>query len=78
MIQTVPVCLVCEEPITHSLVYAAPCDHEACPSACWHGTCLMSWREERDEAEEMMKAFFASIGIKIIEEPSELHRRHHY
>lgn len=50
-----PVCFECVEPIEHSPVFESPCGHETCASATFHGLCLMSWREKRDEIVERMK-----------------------
>ena len=72
-VQAVPVCNACEKPITDSVVYAATCDHDACPSACWHGVCLMEWRDERDEAEAMMAAMLLALGVVVVEAPPHYH-----
>jgi hypothetical protein len=42
-----PVCFRCKDVIEHSTVFEAPCgaDHDRCPSAAFHGLCLMEWRE---------------------------------
>ena len=40
------VCLECHDQIEHSPVFAAPCGHEGCPSAVFHGICLMEYREK--------------------------------
>lgn len=46
-----PICWQCDLPIEgNDFVFAAPCDHEECPSAVWHPLCLMEWRQHRDEA----------------------------
>lgn len=45
-----PICFTCHEVIEHSMVFEAPCGHEECPSACYHGVCLMEWREYREES----------------------------
>lgn len=49
MIQDVPVCYHCHEPVPGKPVFAPPlCDHEDCASAAFHGICLMVFREWRE------------------------------
>lgn len=43
------VCFECDGEIEHSPIFEAPCGHQGCPSGVFHGTCLMNWREKRDE-----------------------------
>lgn len=67
MIQDRPRCFVCEEPIEYGAIYAPPmCDHEGCASACFHGVCLMEWRENRVEkmkqAREAITAFLRHVN----------------
>lgn len=52
-----PVCLDCREPVDPaSLVFEAPCGHDACPSAAFHGLCLMGWRENgRDDQRRFLR-----------------------
>lgn len=45
-----PVCFKCKERIDHDPVYEAPCGHDTCSSACFHGLCLMEYREQRESA----------------------------
>lgn len=45
-----PVCFWCEEIVEYDPIFCAPCDHEDCRSAVFHGLCLMSWREHREAA----------------------------
>lgn len=45
-----PLCFDCVKPVEYDPIYAAPCDHQDCPSAVFHPLCLMRWRERRDEA----------------------------
>lgn len=56
-----PICFHCREVVEHSPVFEAPCGHDQCASASWHGLCLMSWREHLQETakgvEEMWKAW---------------------
>lgn len=54
------VCFDCAEEVEHSPVYEAPCGHEGCPSAVFHGVCLMRWRERRDEVIETVMAYLAN------------------
>lgn len=52
MIQTQPICFGCEERIESvtDAVFAPPwCDHPQCASASFHGLCLMTWRDRRQE-----------------------------
>jgi uncharacterized Fe-S center protein len=56
--QQYPVCWECEKPIEYGAVFAAPCDHEDCMSACYHGICLMQWREKREEMHAQMMRWF--------------------
>lgn len=61
-VQDRPICWRCETKIEIEPVYAAPCDHDECPSAVFHGLCLMEWREERNRAEEAMRDFFRAMN----------------
>ena len=63
-VQDRPVCFECTETIEHSPVYEAPCGHADCPSAIFHGLCLMTWREVRQEIEKRV----AQIRKRWIEE----------
>lgn len=58
MLQDLPICFDCTERIDHSPVFEALCSHPTCPSAVFHGVCLMRWREKREEAERMVKQWF--------------------
>jgi hypothetical protein len=58
-VQDRPVCFGCTQVVEHSPVYAAPCDHDRCPSVVFHGLCLMRWREARDEALARARAWAA-------------------
>ena len=45
-LQDEPICMACDQAATTDvLVYQAPCGDPQCPSAVWHGTCLMRYRE---------------------------------
>ncbi len=57
-VQTRPVCWHCGERVEHDPIFAAPCDHDECPSAVFHGLCLMEWREHRNRLEEAARDFF--------------------
>lgn len=63
-IQDTPVCFECHERVDNSLVFEAPCGHERCPSAVFHGLCLMRWREQRQEIER----FFERMRRTFMEE----------
>jgi hypothetical protein len=41
--------------VEHSPVFEAPCGHDQCSSAVWHGICLMEWRERRQEYVAMIR-----------------------
>lgn len=45
--QALAVCYECHEPVDDPL-FEAPCGHDGCPSAVFHGLCLMAWRERRE------------------------------
>lgn len=45
-----PVCFECRTQVEHSPVYEAPCGHDRCRSAVFHGLCLMGYRERRESA----------------------------
>ncbi len=52
-IQPLPICFECREPIETGVVFACPCGeaksddyHHA--SVCWHGLCLMAFRERME------------------------------
>lgn len=62
MIQTFPRCFGCERQVEYGAVYAPPtCDHEECPSAVFHGLCLMEWRERREQLQERAREAFAAF-----------------
>jgi hypothetical protein len=51
-----PLCWECEEEVDTDPIYEAPCGHDdRCPTMVWHGVCLMSWREKRDEITRMLQ-----------------------
>jgi len=50
--QDLPVCFECKTVVNHSPVYEAPCGHDTCRSAVFHGLCLMTFRERRESAED--------------------------
>lgn len=47
------ICFQCKEAVDYDPLFESPCGHDECPSAVFHGLCLMEWREHR---EEIMKA----------------------
>lgn len=57
-----PVCLRCDKRIDHDPVFEAPCGHDRCPSAVFHGLCLMEWREARDQFIQRLRKRFEQIG----------------
>lgn len=42
-----PRCFGCSDVVEYDPLYEAPCGHDDCPSAVFHGLCLMEWREKR-------------------------------
>ena len=52
-----PVCFRCDEPVQTNgeMVFEAPCGHDGCSSAVFHGLCLMDWREKRDVVMENIR-----------------------
>lgn len=44
-LQDAPICFHCGDAVEAMPVYEAPCGHEGCPSAVFHGLCLMEYRE---------------------------------
>lgn len=55
-----PVCFKCRETIEHSPVYEAPCGHDTCSSAVFHGICLMEYRDQRNAGER-----FEVVGLLV-------------
>lgn len=56
-----PICFGCKERIEAEAVYEAPCGHDTCSSACFHGLCLMEFRERRESATNR----FEVVGILV-------------
>ena len=49
-LQERPICFDCRQEVSASdAVFEAPCGHDGCPSAAWHGVCLMRWREQSQD-----------------------------
>lgn len=44
-----PICFDCRNVIEHSPIYEAPCGHDNCASAVFHGICLMEFRDRREK-----------------------------
>ena len=63
-----PICFECGEPIEHSPVFEAPCGHDECRSAVFHGLCLMEFRERRETGER-----FEVVGLLVRKAWSEEH-----
>lgn len=59
-IQDRPVCFECKGIIEHSPVFAAPCGHETCCSAVFHGLCLMEFRERQEHGDR-----FEVVGVLV-------------
>lgn len=56
-----PICFECGEVITSSLVFEAPCGHDDCRSACFHGLCLMEFRDRRESSGDR----FEIVGLIV-------------
>lgn len=67
--QRLPICLTCDKPVEYDPIYEAPCGHDTCPSAVFHGLCLMEWRDHREQFSKRMKRrmqqAMEAIGIEI-------------
>lgn len=66
-LQTAPRCFDCIEEVSASdAVFEAPCGHDDCPSAVFHGLCLMTWRENREvvfkRLAEAARDYFRRLG----------------
>lgn len=62
MIQDRPICFGCEHAIESGAIFAPPmCDHEGCPSASFHGTCLMEWREHREKRRAQLREAYQAF-----------------
>lgn len=55
-----PVCFKCRELIEHSPIFEAPCGHATCPSAVFHGLCLMEYRDHREAGDR-----FEVVGLLV-------------
>lgn len=64
-----PICFDCHETIEHSPVFEAPCGHEDCASAVFHGLCLMQYRDKRESADDR----FELVGFLVRKKWSEEH-----
>jgi hypothetical protein len=62
-----PICYQCDSPIEENaeILFAAPCDHDRCPSAVWHGLCLMQWREHREVLLERRRQWLSEHYVSI-------------
>lgn len=56
-----PICFKCREAIEQDPIYEAPCGHDRCPSVCFHGLCLMEFRDEREQASQR----FEVVGVLV-------------
>lgn len=50
LMQRLPVCFTCDNPVEYDPLFEAPCGHDQHPSAVFHPLCLMEWREMVAEA----------------------------
>lgn len=60
MMRRYPICWDCEKEVSDDPIFESICGHEDCPSAVFHGLCLMRWREQREIANRIVKAFIES------------------
>lgn len=56
-----PICFKCTEVIEHSPIYEAPCGHDTCKSAVFHGLCLMEFRDRREQSNTR----FEVVGLLV-------------
>lgn len=61
--QDIPRCFGCHDPVEHDPIFESPCgpEHHGCPSAVWHGLCLMKYREV-PEFRAQVVGFILSMG----------------
>lgn len=59
-----PVCFECVEVVEYDPVYEALCGHDKCPSACFHGLCLMEFRDRR-EGIKRATSIFEVMGMLV-------------
>lgn len=55
-----PICFKCRTLIDHSPVFEAPCGHDECSSAVFHGLCLMEFRDQRAAGDR-----FTVVGLLV-------------
>lgn len=58
--QDLPICFKCHTRIENSPIYEAPCGHDTCSSAVFHGLCLMEYRDQRESGER-----FAVVAMLV-------------
>ena len=56
-----PICFKCRVRIDRDPIYEAPCGHDDCASAVFHGLCLMEFREMRESHANR----FQVIGVLV-------------
>lgn len=66
MIHERPLCFAGDGAVTHDPVFAAPCDHEACPSVVWHPLCLMEFRESRERRRQDLGRFLERHEVFLV------------
>jgi hypothetical protein len=47
-----PICFECHRTVEYDPVFEAVCGHDGCPSAVFHGLCLMAFRERREQIKQ--------------------------
>lgn len=66
-----PLCPECEQEVDTDPVYESFCGHDDCLTLVWHGICLMTWREKRDEAFKYINQIIDSIQEHPMFRPPE-------
>lgn len=66
LIQERAICWGCDQTIEYDPIFAAPCDHERCSSAVWHGLCLMQWREDRTARDQSWARWRANHRVIVV------------
>lgn len=61
LMQDLPVCFKCHKRVESEPIFEAPCGHDTCASAVFHGLCLMEYRDQRAQALEK----FEVVGLLV-------------
>ena len=60
-----PRCYGCRRTVDNDPLFAAPCGHEDCASAVWHGLCLMEHREHWGKRLASLRRFLSDHGLPV-------------